>query len=175
MGQINKHDPVKYFTAVTFQDGKQLQAVKTELEKLFSSIELISEVFSFDQFTNYYEEEMGRGLKKTFFVFSELDMPEFLAGKKVKTNKLESGYMDDDRCRHVNIDPGYITLSSLVLATTKNFSHRIYLQRGVFGDLHLMFSNKTFQSMPWTYPDYKAHIEFFNKVRESYYRELTGK
>ena len=76
--------------------------------------------------------------------------------------------------RLVNIDPGYICPAKLVLATTKNYSHRIYLNKNIYGDIHLQFSNGTFQSQPWTYPDYqnKENIRFFNALRKRYLEQL---
>ncbi len=96
-------------------------------------------------------------------------MPEI----KVKTNALEQEISGAGQ-RIVNIDPGYLNLSKVVLATTKDYSHRLYLGQGIFGDLHLVFINKTFQTQPWTYPDYKqpSVIEFFLKLRGAYRKKL---
>lgn len=78
--------------------------------------------------------------------------------------------------RTINIDPGYVSLTKLVLFTTKNRSHRIYIDEGIYADLELQFSNKSFRALPWTYPDYKtdAYIEFFNSVRSAYLGQVKG-
>ena len=75
----------------------------------------------------------------------------------------------------VNLDPGYISEVKLVLATTKNYAHRIYLRDGIYGDVHLSFTQNSFQVQPWTYPDYqqKAVIEFFNLVRQNYLQQIS--
>ncbi|MBN2423617.1 MAG: DUF4416 family protein [Calditrichaceae bacterium] len=175
MGVIQEHPPVKYFAAIAFKDHNDLDEVLKGTETLFSGIEQKSEIYLYDDYTDYYAGEMGEGLHKLFVVYTNHEKPEWLADKKVLTNMLETRFMNDNNNRKVNIDPGYISLSGLILATTKNFSHRIYLGKGIYGDLHLMFSRKSFQVMPWTYPDYKAHIDFFNKIRNQYYGELYKK
>ena len=175
MGVIQEHPPVKYFAAIAFKDHNDLEDVIKETETLFSGIEQKSETYLYDEYTDYYAGEMGEGILKIFIVFKNHEKPEWLADKKIKTNILETRFMNGNKNRKVNIDPGYISLSGLILATTKNFSHRIYLGRGIYGDLHLMFSRKSFQTMPWTYPDYKAHIDFFNKIRNQYHGELFKK
>ena len=77
--------------------------------------------------------------------------------------------------RRINIDPGYISQAKLILATTKNYSHRIFIGKGIFGDVHMQFSNKSYRSQPWTYPDYKdeKNVTFFNNVRQRYLEQLS--
>ncbi len=175
MGKIKKHPPVQLFMAVTFND-KQVNEneIIEHLEKRFGSTDLKSALYDFDRFTDYYEKEMGKGLKKRFVAFYKLIAPEELPSIKVKSNKLEQDISGKNK-RCVNIDPGYLTLSKVVLATTKDYSHRLYLGQGIFGDLHLTFVNKTFRPQPWTYPDYQQElaIEFFLMLRKKY-REKLG-
>jgi hypothetical protein len=131
-------------------------------------------VYEFSEFTSYYELEMGDKLKKCFVACKALIAPEYLPSLKVNTNALEEKYKLDDK-RRINIDPGYITQAKLILATTKNYSHRIYIGRGIFGDVHMQFSNKSYQAQPWTYPDYKdeKNVTFFNSVRQRYLEQLA--
>jgi hypothetical protein len=56
----------------------------------------------------------------------------------------------------VNLDPGLLTPENFILATGKNFSHRVYLGNGVFADLTLVYRNGGFHPLPWTYPDYAS-------------------
>ncbi len=174
MGKIKKHPPVQLFMAVTFNPQQaQEESVFQKIEQLFGPIDLKSDLYDFDRFTDYYEKEMGRGLKKRFISLYKLIEPEALPEIKVKTNALEQEISGAGQ-RIVNIDPGYLNLSKVVLATTKDYSHRLYLGQGIFGDLHLVFINKTFQTQPWTYPDYKqpSVIEFFLKLRGAYRKKL---
>jgi Domain of unknown function (DUF4416) len=174
MGKVKEHPPVKYFAGITYNpDTKGLQDTLRFLEKTFSAIEIKSEPYDFSDFTQYYESEMGTGLKKLFVVFNELQLPEKLPELKINTNQIESKFILDNK-RQINVDPGYVSEAKVVLATTKNYDHRIYLGEGIFGDIHLKFTNKAFQSQPWTYPDYKQDkvIQFFEELRQNYFNQL---
>jgi hypothetical protein len=116
---------------------------------------------------------MGENLSKLFLVFAKLIAPATLPTIKCVTNTLEQEHTDEDK-RLINLDPGYISQAKLVLATTKNYAHRIYLDQGIFGDIHLTYTNQSFQTQPWTYPDYQQPkiIEFFNTIRHNYLRQL---
>ncbi|RKY87620.1 phosphoribosylformylglycinamidine cyclo-ligase, partial [candidate division KSB1 bacterium] len=120
-------------------------------------------------------KEMGKNLKKRFLSFTELIYPDEITSIKIKTNEIEKKFTEKGK-RKVNIDPGYISESKLILATTKNYSHRIYLNNGIYGDLHLIFKNGRFNPQPWTYPDYKEkfNLSFFEKVREKYKDDLKN-
>jgi len=163
---------VKLIVAVTFQNDEQLRAVEDYLKEHFGEVDVRSAVYDF-LYTDYYEAEMGENLKKIFMSFERLINREDLPTIKLFTNQYEQNLSVSGK-RTVNIDPGYICEASLVLATTKNFSHRIYLSSGVYGDSHLIYENDAFKAMPWTYPDYReqAVLEFFKKVRERYFEQL---
>lgn len=173
MGTIGEHLPVKLFCGITYCQNVNLNDIYKELENLFSPIELESNKYTFSQFTDYYSKEMGENLMKLFLVFTDLQMPEDLPDIKKTTNQLEENYLVENM-RTVNLDPGYISEAKLVLATTKNYSHRIYLGKGIFGDIHLQFTNGSFQSQSWTYPDYQQPQirDFFKKIRERYFEQL---
>jgi hypothetical protein len=174
MGTIKKPSAVKYFAAVTFTDSKFLDRSLTELEEVFSPVEVKSPVYNFSQFTDYYRKEMGDDLGKIFIVFSKLESPELLADRKIVSNQMEEKYIIKKK-RMINVDPGYITEAKVVLATTKNYAHRIYLKSGIYGDVHLCFRKKSFQKQPWTYPDYQQTevINFFNETRKNYLNQLV--
>ncbi len=174
MGKAKEHPPVKYFAGITYNpDTKGLQETLRLLENTFSEVEIKSKPYEFSDFTQYYEMEMGTSLKKLFIVFYELQPPEKLPEFKIKTNHIESKFIIVKN-RQINIDPGYISEAKVVLATTKNYDHRIYLGEGVFGDIHLKFTQKSFQPQPWTYPDYKQEkvIQFFEELRQKYFKQL---
>ena len=174
MGTIKKHLPVKLFTAITFLKGFDIEPVIEAIEKFHSPIDLRSEVYDFTKFTPYYNHEMGERLDKCFVSFLHLFIPENLPSVKMSTNRLEENYISNKK-RQINIDPGYITQAKLVLATTKNYSHRIYLGLGIFGDVHMQYQNKSYRPQSWTYPDYrdKQNVEFFNATRRRYLEQLA--
>lgn len=172
MGIPRQHIPVKLITGIITNRIDLLQDVRGYLEKKFGEVEFESQIFDFC-LTDYYEEELGKSLKRKFFSFKNLVIPDKSYKIKLYTNKLEI-YFSDGKNRTVNIDPGYITLSKLVLFTTKDRSHRIYIDRGIYGDLELQYVRNGFRPYPWTYPDYKTndYINFFNLVRKKLLEQL---
>ncbi len=172
MGIPKKPLPVKYVVGVIVRPDA-LENIEKAIEEL-GGCDLRSEVFSFDT-TNYYEDEMGPSLIRFWISLKGLRDPGELASFKLRTNELEAKFLDKNGKRRVNLDPGYITESNLILATTKNYSHRIYLSNGIYAEVTLIYKRKTgFEPLPWTYPDYrwKKALEFFKKVREKYREEL---
>ncbi|MBI3328049.1 MAG: DUF4416 family protein [Nitrospinae bacterium] len=128
--------------------------------------------------TRYYEPEMGSQLQKILWSFETLIAPDDLARVKRETNTLERACASWDghtwrRC--VNLDPGYVDLAKLVLATTKDRQHRLYLGQGMYGEVTLRFTAGHFLPWEWTYPDYRtpAYLTFFEAVRRCYRRQLT--
>ncbi|MEK7225507.1 MAG: DUF4416 family protein, partial [Bacteroidota bacterium] len=118
-------------------------------------------------------------ISRKFIGFKNLIEPGDIAAIKIHTNKLEEeiGSVGSyDVSRAVNLDPGYICKSKLILATTKDYSHRIYLQKGIFAEITLKYNSKSssYQYQPWTFPDYRTwdYIEFFNNVRNGYLTKL---
>lgn len=179
MGRIRIPFPVKYFVGIIFQDFEFLFKILPLLEKKLGLIDIESPTFPFSH-TRYYEEEMGKNLKKKFFSFKKLYPPELLTDLKHWSNRLEEKFskkgfdIKQKIKRTVNIDPGYIELSKVILATTKNYTHRIYLSKGIYAEVTLNFKSGSYIPLPWTYPDYRtpSYIEFFNKMRKIYTRQL---
>ena len=173
MGKTRHHPPVKIIIACTRISGSDLIPVHAALEEKLSAIEHISPTFDFSSFTDYYADEMGSSLEKDFIVFTRLEEPEILPSLKRWTNELEKKLSSGGK-RIFNLDPGYICDARLVLATTKNYTHRLYLSEGIFGDVHLIYQNHSFREHPWTYPDYRQPeiIGFFNTIRDEYMRQL---
>jgi hypothetical protein len=173
MGSIKNHPPVRLVIGLTYAPDINPEQIYEILEQKYSSIEERSQSYEFSSFTPYYAREMGDDLAKLFLVFARLIDPILLPDIKNTTNLLEKEFSRDEK-RQVNLDPGYISEAKLVLATTKNYAHRIYLDKGIFGDIHLAYTNQSFQKQPWTYPDYqqKEIIDFFNNVREKYLHQI---
>ncbi len=132
----------------------------------------VSEPLPFD-FTDYYNREMGGGLRRIITSFNKLRGRELLVESKIFTSALEAAYSVEGR-RQINIDPGYIAQEHLILATGKCYYHRPYLGSGVFADLTLVYKNKKYQSLEWTYPDYNTSEmkELFLKLRKRYIEDL---
>ncbi len=165
-------DPAKLVIGVFLQETGLLATIAPELEKRFGRVDLISPWLPFD-YTDYYQPEFGGPLFRRMFAFHHLinqgDLPEI----KIATNAIESDFSRQQK-RRVNIDPGYMLRERFVLATGKNYSHRIYLGKGIYADLTLMYQKKKFCSLPWTYPDYSSPemLLFLNQVRKRYLFDL---
>lgn len=171
MGEIRPVLPVRLICGIIACDKQCLSEAVAALEDRFGAIDSESSVLFFDN-TTYYDEEMGRGLWRQFVSFRCLIDPGQLADIKVATNSFESRFAEadgDSLRRRVNLDPGYVTPSKLVMATTKNFSHRIYLKEGIYAEVTLGFTKQGVRAFEWTYPDYKsgAYDSFLLAVRES--------
>jgi hypothetical protein len=149
-------------------------AVLAPLAEYFGPPDLVGPWGAFEA-TSYYTPEMGPQLGRLMVSFLHLAHPGSLADWKGFTNRVEHRFSLGGR-RLVNLDPGYITPARLVLATGKNYSHRIYLDQGIYGELTLHFSQGKFQHLPWTYPDYAQGElpEFLGQVREKYLWQLKA-
>jgi hypothetical protein len=165
--------PAKLGIGLVYKEKTAAQSGWVTIEKTWGTIDFLSEVRPFD-YTDYYEEEMSRPLFRRWAFFRDLVPQDRLADIKWQALEIEKHWTVDEK-RQLNLDPGLITAERLVLATGKNFSHRIYLGKGIFGDLTLIFVKGTYQPLAWTYPDYKDEwaIRMFNKVREKYLREIS--
>jgi hypothetical protein len=172
VGTVKTPVPVQFFASIIFRDSCLLSDVESRLTERVAPISERTSVMPFTQ-SDYYCPEMGRGLSRYFVLFSHLAGREELRETKLQTNDIESSFSSDGR-RSVNIDPGYIALEHVVLATTKGFSHRIYLGKGIYADLTLIFENGTYCGFRWTYPDYSSpeFILLLNGWREHYKRLL---
>jgi hypothetical protein len=130
-------------------------------------MDLVSELFEFDV-TDYYEPEMGKDLKRAFFSFADLIMPERIAEIKMATNKMENHFLNDGK-RMVNLDPGYMDYYKIVLASGKFQGQKIHVSGGVYADLTLYY-DKTWKPYPWGFPDFRSgrYNSVLTKIRELY-------
>ncbi len=175
MAPIRSPSPVKPICAVMFAPKIRLEEVIVELESILGKEEERSPVYPFIH-TTFYEEEMGKELQKVFISFQELQLPDQLVIWKIKTNRLEEKWVKQNR-RKVNIDPGYLTSAKLVMASAKDFAHRIFLGKGIYGDLQLQFRHGQWHPHPWTFPDYQTELAFafFEKVRNRFVEQEREK
>lgn len=172
MGKAEPPKPVKLFVGLLTSHLDLLPDVSKALEERLGPVDYSSDFMEF-KFTRYYETEMGPGLKRKFLSFERLALPGELAGIKLFTNSLEERWSEDGR-RLVNLDPGYLNQARVVLASTKDFSHRIYIGEGIYAEVTLMFHRNRFDALPWTYPDFQRpdYQQFFLHIREMYSAQL---
>ncbi len=166
--------PAKLVISLFLKKKKLVEQVAADLAWEFGSVDMISPWFPFD-YTDYYEFEMGDSLHRRVFAFKNLIKQSALAEIKIKTNELEKKYSIDGK-RSVNIDPGYMLRERFVLATGKNYTHRIYIGGQIYADLTLVFTKGSFQKLPWTYPDYadQKMISYLKIVRDKYIIDLKN-
>ena len=165
-------EPVKIILSLFSPERECIEKVISELSGIYGPVDWSSPELFFDR-TRYYAREMGWPLFRRFISFEKLVAPDRLVEIKLKTNEIERQYLHEGN-RRINIDPGQISLERLVLATGKNYVHRIYLSKGIYADLTLIFQKESFRLVPWTYPDYAAPeiIEYLNGVRKRYKEQL---
>jgi len=176
VGEAKRPDPVSLVAAIFSARREWFGDVEERLTELYGPVALRSEVFAFDH-TDYYAASMGTDLHKVLVAFEDLIDPVALAAVKHETNSLEADLARrsvDGPTRPVNVDPGYVSASKFVLATTKDCSHRVYLGRGIFAEVTLHYTRGDFVPWPWTYPDYHDRVcrDFLVRVRRWYLARL---
>lgn len=168
---------VKLFCGIIASDTFFLEQAVDRLRAKYGEIDVRSPCWNFD-ITDYYQSEMGKNLLKAFVGFSRLYDPVILSFIKLETNQIEYelGIVSENRLfRRVNLDMGYLDASKVVLATTKNYSHRIYLRDGIYAEVTLIFREGKYRPLEWTYPDFRLgrYDEFFLECREKYLANLN--
>ena len=166
--------PAKLFVSIIAGSAGNIAKVLSELTGRYGILDFVSALLAFD-YTDYYYAEMGQPLFRRFASFDGLISQEDLAQIKVQTNLLETEQSAGGN-RRVNIDPGYLLAERLVLASGKNYAHRIYLSRGIYADLTLIYRDRDYRPLAWTYPDY-AELKVRNwlrSLRQKYLLQLRG-
>ena len=174
MGQIKTHPPVKLIVGMITADISLFTSAGQKLNEQFGEIDFHSEVMPFD-YTDYYNDEMGQNLQRQFISFESLIPADKLAEVKIFTNELEEEFFfENTQNRRINLDPGYVSAAKMILASSKDHAHRIYLGKGIFAEITLRYYQKTFQPWEWTYRDYRTeeYIDIFNQIRKIYMRQL---
>jgi hypothetical protein len=166
MGTPKEPEKAILFSGLLFGSEADLLRAEEELKKYFGNVADQSDIFDWSH-SDFYKKELGPDIKRKFILFDKIINPEEIADIKLKTNDIEDELSKDGK-RTVNIDPGYIALGKLVLASTKNYCHRIYLGKGIYAEGTLYYRNDDFHPTPFTFNDYKRreYIEFFKKARE---------
>ena len=159
--------------SLIFAEESFFQLGLQELVLSFGETDFVSERFPVN-FTDYYSKEMGPTLLRHFLAFQSLVPPSSLAEIKQTTNRVEGKYAQSQGNRRLNIDPGYLNLEHVILATTKGYVHRPYLSHGIYADLTLIYQKGSYRPLEWTYPDYRqpSTIALFNHLRTQYAEAL---
>ncbi len=157
---------VVLFISILSGDEELTSRVEGLLEERFGAVSTICGPVPFGH-SDYYASEMGPGLTRSLVAFEDLIDPGELSSIKVFTNGLEASFLQGTK-RSVNIDPGYLALEKVVLASCKNFSHRIYIGSGIYADLTLIRKGGAYESLAWTYAEYAKSpiIDFLEMLRD---------
>jgi hypothetical protein len=179
MKRVLPPKPVKLFVGMLSSDGALFEACKDLLREKYGPVDYESEIVPWG-FTDHYLAEMGPGLMRRFIFFGQLADPGELAGMKTLTNRIEEQMAvtaDKNARRRINLDPGYITEAKVVLATTKDYSHRIYIGEKIFAEVALLQKGGRFTPLAHTYPDYRTdeYVRMFSKARELLRESLREK
>jgi hypothetical protein len=166
MGTAKKPQKVKLVIGMLAKNKKLFDMAEEFFIKRFGPIDYESPALLFN-YTDYYKKEMGSPLKRQFISFEKPISPEKITDIKLFTNSIEEKLCVHKK-RRINIDPGYMSDSKLVLATTKEHFHRIYLNKGIYAEVTLYWRKGSFQPFEWTYPDYRTreYIDILNAIRK---------
>ena len=177
MSRPKEPDPVQPVVSVFGRDWDFFwPGVLRQMEAELGPADQVTDLFPLDE-TDYYDRELGTPIQRRILAFKSLIDPVRLVDIKLALNQLEAQHLRSDGSRRVNLDPGILSLQRLVLATGKEFGHRIYLGRGIWADLTLLYQRGGWQSLPWTYPDYAGERvqSVLTRMRESYKEKLRDK
>ena len=150
---LRSYKPSMLFMGVLSSIGLP-DSLRPRLEALYGPIDTITDPFPFF-FTDYYVPEMGEGIERFFIAFHDPVQPDALALIKTASNEIEREYSIDGK-RKINLDPGLLSLENVILATTKNRSHRIAIGMDLYAEVTLIYQNHGWQPLPWTYADYRS-------------------
>lgn len=172
MGEIREPQPVKLIVSAFAGGEALLTEARARLMAEFGPVDYESALLPFEH-TDYYTPEFGPGLVRRIWAFEDLIEQGELAAIKRRTNDIEMEWAVEGR-RRINLDPGFVSHSKMVLATTKNHVHRVYIGEGIYAEVTLHFRDGSFRAWPWTYPDYASplYLEIFNQIRALYVAQV---
>jgi hypothetical protein len=172
VGSTSFPEDVLLFTSVLYQEKAPVEQATSILKDRFGETMLATNPMPFT-YTSYYHEEMGLPLYRILLAFDKLVPRDSMPSIKTETNRIEKDFMIKGN-RTINLDPGLLTMENICLATTKPYTHRIYLSKGIWAEVTLIYRGNSFHKLDWTYPDYASEemIRIFNGLRETYRRRL---
>ena len=167
------YQPHKLLIPALFSSDWRVGAVRVLVEGEFGAIDLESDSFPFD-FTHYYDYEMGDAIFRVLFSIRELVNPADLAAAKIRSNRLESEQSRENGNRTINLDPGLLSLSRVILATTKQSAHRIPIGESIHAEITLLYREGHYRPLEWTYPDFRSerYGRWLEEVRSVYHLQL---
>lgn len=165
-------EPVMLVVAGFSRHVDLFAAMEQRLQERFGQIALTGPTIEFRN-TAYYDATMGTGLLKRYLAFERFQEPDRLAEVKRITIEFEQEFIRSRQfpeARPLNLDPGFLSLGKLILATTKDQAHRIYLHGGIFAEVTLRFHDGEFEPRPWTYADWQLPqvLAFLKEARRFY-------
>ncbi len=166
MAEIKEPQKVFAFAGLIYISDFDIYSALDGLKDLVGGVIKKSDIFPFIH-TTYYTNEMGEGLLRQWILFEKLIKPDLLIDLKHKSNEIEKNFLNENGGRKINIDPGLVSLNNIILASTKNYAHRIYLGRGIYAEVTLIYKDRQFRPLEWTYPDYRedSALRFFSESR----------
>jgi Domain of unknown function (DUF4416) len=175
LGKVREPEPAILFIGMLYSDPAILHQGEQTLKEEFGNPLMESPASKWD-YSPYYRDELGWPLSRKFIFFKNVIDPETLADIKVRTNEIEESFSINNK-RLINLDPGYLTLSKIVLASTKNYAHRIYLKKGIYGEITLYFEDGIFKPHLFTYRDFQAKhcLDIFMQARSLFKKQLDEK
>jgi hypothetical protein len=175
MAQPKPFSPAKFVVGIISSEDLYFVEAEKALASLYGPVDLKSPAFPFNM-TDYYERQMGKNLHRIFLSFAMLIPPESLSAIKIRTNSLEEEVREAfaGEARLVNLDPGILTRSSLIMATTKDFAHRVPLRDGIYAHVEVLFTRTSVRLFPWTYPDFRqeGYQNFLLEARRIYLHQI---
>ncbi len=174
MGTVRPHPPVKLICGILICPDQDAVSVHSAIGDAWGPMDGQTEWFAFEH-TRYYETEMGTGLQKRYVSFENLVPVDGMTEIKHRSNQLESAFLQDGG-RRVNIDPGYLADAKLLMMTTKNLAHRVYVGGNLFVDLQMIYKEDSYMPMPWAFADIRQPqiLHFFNQTRLRYRDQLRA-
>ncbi len=178
MGEAHGPQAVNLVCPMLAGREEWLDAAMERVEAAFGPTDLVSATWPWP-FSSYYEPEMGAPLLRRICSLRDLVAPDAIMDVKLETNRIEkdlaAALAPGAPARPVNLDPGYVALSKMVLATTKDYAHRLYLGRGIYAEVTLRWRRGGFEACEWTYRDYASgeYKAFFAEVRARYVEKLA--
>lgn len=166
MGKIRPPEPVLLFIGTLYSRQEIFDRASPLLENSYGEILFISPSVRWD-YSSHYRNELGWPIFRQFIFFRDTIDPGVLADIKLHTISIEEKLSAEGK-RSINLDPGYLCLPRVVLASTKNYSHRIYLGKGIYAEVTLLYQKNTYQPLMFTYRDYqdRACIDLFLRMRK---------
>ncbi len=174
MAKTSLPNSVKLFVAVLWANPEVLNKAYKMLQDKWGSFDFEGEDHAFD-ITEYYENEMGKNLKRRFIAFEKLVSPEILVNAKITCNEIEE-ILEIKNKRGINLDIGYLDHNKIILASAKGAGQKIYLSDGIYADFIARFGKGNYQPFEWCFPDFKDgryNLELL-QIRDKYLIQLKN-